>query len=496
MTDTSVYFGKHGIHRVPLWRIAGFALNNTATKLYLFLMYYVSFYLMGFVGVGMVAASGFAMMMRIWDGVTDPIIGFLVDKTKGRFGKNRPFMVLGNLLMCVTSFFMLHLHRFYPGGSSERFTLFCVIGAIYYIGYTFQCVATKSAQACLTNDPKQRPLFASFDAVYTAVLLTGAGMLAPMIAQANGGYSGEGFFHVLWIAVSVSSAFFTVIAVLAIAPKDRPAFFGTGKPVRITLKDYWNTVKGNRAVRMLLVAASTDQLAAAAKTSAVSVAMFACLAGSTLLQTSIIGLTAVPGAAAAFLAISVLASRMGQKKAMLLGSWGGILVNGGLACLWLFGDPASMTSDPATGAVQWGFFTIAFVAGTILQSGFQGLSGGIVIPMIADCADYEVYRSGRYVPGLMGALFSFTEKLVSSLAPLIAGLVFAYCGFPDHNPVEGDPVTAGLRYGVVFLAYGIVMLGLLCNILALRYYPLTKEKMAEIQNEVASIKARLERSAE
>lgn len=46
-------YETNGIHRVPLWRIAGFALNNTATNLYLMFMNYVSFYLLGFVGVGM-----------------------------------------------------------------------------------------------------------------------------------------------------------------------------------------------------------------------------------------------------------------------------------------------------------------------------------------------------------------------------------------------------------------------------------------------------------
>lgn len=36
-------YETNGIHRVPLWRIAGFALNNTATNLYLMFMNYVSF---------------------------------------------------------------------------------------------------------------------------------------------------------------------------------------------------------------------------------------------------------------------------------------------------------------------------------------------------------------------------------------------------------------------------------------------------------------------
>ena len=70
--------------------IAGYALNNTATNVYLMMMNYATFYLMGWVGVGMMVASSLTMMMRIWDGVTDPFVGFMVDKTNGKFGKNRP----------------------------------------------------------------------------------------------------------------------------------------------------------------------------------------------------------------------------------------------------------------------------------------------------------------------------------------------------------------------------------------------------------------------
>lgn len=135
-----------------------------------------------------------------------------------------------------------------------------------------------------------------------------------------------------------------------------------------------------------------------------------------------------------------------------------------------------------------GYFLILHIVLSIFQGGFQGISGNIVIPMTADCADYEVYRTGRYVPGLMGTLFSFVDKIISSLAPLIAGLVFAACGFTDHNPVMGDIVTPQLRLGVAFLAYGILILGLICNLIAMKFYPLSKEKMAELQNEIVAIK--------
>ena len=54
----------------------------------------------------------------------------------------------------------------------------------------------------------------------------------------------------------------------------------------------------------------------------------------------------------------------------------------------------------------------------------------------------------------------------------------------------GDVATPQLRLGVVFLAYGIIILGLICNLIAMKFYPLTKEKMAELQNEIVAIKER------
>ena len=55
------YYGANGTHRVPLWRVAGFALNNTATNCYMMLMNYIAYYLTGFVGVAVVTASSFSM---------------------------------------------------------------------------------------------------------------------------------------------------------------------------------------------------------------------------------------------------------------------------------------------------------------------------------------------------------------------------------------------------------------------------------------------------
>ena len=67
----SKYDREGGIHRVPIWRIVGFALNNTATNIWLLLMSFIAYYINGWVGLGVVLAGSFSMIMRIWDGVTD-----------------------------------------------------------------------------------------------------------------------------------------------------------------------------------------------------------------------------------------------------------------------------------------------------------------------------------------------------------------------------------------------------------------------------------------
>lgn len=490
--DISKYQREGGIHRVPLWRIGGFALNNTATNLYLMYMGYVSFYLGGFVGMVTVLASSFSMIMRLWDGVTDPFIGFLVDKTTTKFGKNRPFMVIGQVILCVTSFIMFHVTHLLPENAILRSAFFIVMSMIYYIGYTFQCVVTKSAQSCLTNDPKQRPLFALFDAVYNTALFAGMAIVASNIAAKHhpqSSYVTLGFFHDLWVIVAIMSAIFTAIAVFSIAPKDRVEFFGTGKAVKVTLKDYWETLKHNRAIQMLVVSASTDKLAMSAKTTAVTAVMFGVVtgAGSLAISAAFQGATSIPIMILTMLVIGGLATTLGQRKGMIIGSAGGIVTSLILIAMWLFGDPTTMVNSE--GGMAMSAFTIILIILTIINGAFNNLSGNIVIPMTADCADYEVYRTGRYVPGMMGTLFSFVDKLISSFAPMIAGLMFAAIGFGDILPDASAPYSDSLKYVGIFLMYGMIILGQLCNLVAMKFYPLTKEKMEEIRGEIEKIKA-------
>lgn len=485
---SSKYYGENGIHRVPLWRIAGFSLNNQATNFYMMLMTMVSYYLTGFVGVLVITASSFSAVMRIWDGVTDPIIGYVVDKTNGKWGKNRPFMVIGNAILFVSSFIMFHVTHLLPEKTFVRFAFFIVVALIYYVGYTFQCVVTKSAQPCLTNDPKQRPKFAVFDNIFMIARQIYFQMLCVWLIKKYGTYYSTELFHDMWLITALLSIACTVIAVISIAPKDREEFYGTGKVVKVGLKDYWETMKGNRAIQMLMIAASTDKLANQVKTSTVNIVLIGVIVGDYAINGTLTMVTSVPTIIITIIFISTLATKLGQKKALVIGSAGSVIFSALLVFLWVFGNPSTMSNG--NGKIAFGMFTVLYILLTVVNSGFTGMASSIVIPMTADCADYEVYRSGKYVPGLIGTLFSFVDKLVSSLSPLIAGVMYAAIGFKDTLPDVTTPYSTGLLVVSVFLMYGITIIGVVANLIAMHFYPLNKEKMEEIQEEIAAIKAR------
>lgn len=478
------------IHRAKVWQLFGFSLNNVATNLYLWEMTFISYFLTGFVGVGVVMASSLVTSMRIWDGITDPIIGYVVDKTNGRFGKNRPFVVLGQVIMFIMSAVMFFVTPKLPGAA--RFAAFVVFYAIYIIGYTLQCVVTKSAQTCLTNDSKQRPLLSVFIGIGSALTFTILPYMSYTYLLRKHGYQFDAaFFSEQWMICCAASAIFSAIVIVSLIEKDRNEFYGTGAKVKASFKDYWEILKSNKAIQMLVISASTDKLATQAKSDAtVTLIVYAIVCGNAGVSGMLNMYTLIPNMIFVIFIAGLVASKMGLKKSMEISSWGGLICCAGLILLFIFGDPTTL-SLPGDGVFTgWSFFTVLFMILTIVYGGFNSVNTNVVITMTADCADYEVYRSGKYVPGMIGTLFSFVDKLVSSLSATVVGLMCAAIGFTQALPDANTEYSTGIFIVGMVGMYGLVLIGLICNIIAMKHYPLTKEKMQEIQEEIAAIKAK------
>lgn len=150
-----------GLNRAKTYQLVLFPLNNGATNVYYVLVLsYIATFGSKVLALSMIFASVMVTGMRLFDAITDPIIGALMDRTNGKFGKFRPFMVIGNLIMAASILVLYCLTPLIPASSMFlRYAAFVALYAVWVIGYTFQTSCTRSGQTVLTNDPKQRPLF-------------------------------------------------------------------------------------------------------------------------------------------------------------------------------------------------------------------------------------------------------------------------------------------------------------------------------------------------
>ena len=477
-----------GINRAKLYQLALFPLNNGATNVYYVLVLsYIATFGSNVLSLGILFASIMVTGMRVFDAVTDPVIGALIDRTNGKFGKFRPFMVLGNVIMATSVVAMYILTPLIPEKlMGVRYLSFVLLYAVWVIGYTFQTSCTRAGQTVLTSDPEQRPLFTVFNTVGSIAGMGVMQFLAPIIRANFADYGSPEFYRILTpLGVSVS-LILTALSVVGIWEKDRSEFFGIGgnKQEKVKLSEYLEILRNNSPMKRLMIAGAGCKLALSIATNTTVLCMlYGCMMGnydSLYLPMMIMGYAcSVP-----FFVLTVRTSqKKGQKASFLrfvslaLFCYVGVLT---LLLLWKEGDPGRNLMLFNGGALSINLYTLLFLIFFGVGYGAYYATADMPIPMVADCSDYETYRSGKYIPGIMGTLFSLVDKLVSSLSATIVGIAVSLIGI-STLPTAETPYSTGMNAVVIILFCLIPMLAWGISIIAMKGYSLTGERMREIQ---------------
>ena len=476
------------VNRAKTYQLVLFPLNNGATNVYYVLVLsYIATFGSKVLALSMLFASVMVTGMRLFDAITDPIIGALMDRTNGKFGKFRPFMVIGNLIMAVSILALYCLTPLIPASAMGlRYAAFVGLYAVWVIGYTFQTSCTRSGQTVLTNDPKQRPLFTIFNTVGSLLGMGAMQFFAPILAKNyEGGYASAGFFRTLAPVGIVISILLTILAIIGIWEKDQPKYFGIGgeKPQKVKVSEYIQIIKENKPMQRLMIAGAGTKLALSiANNTTVLCMLYGCMMGAydgLYLPMMVLGyLFSVP-----FFLLSVRTSQKKGQKASLtkyvgvaLACYVGVLV---LLLLWGHGDAFHLSLLGENG-LSINLYTVLFILFFGIGYGAYYATADMPIPMVADCSDYETYRSGKYIPGIMGTLFSLVDKLVSSLAATVVGIAVTFIGL-NNLPTQYDPYTPGMNAVVIVLFCVIPMVAWVATLIAMKGYALTGEKMKEIQ---------------
>ena len=351
--------------------------------------------------------------------------------------------------------------------------------------HSFQTSCTRSGQTVLTNDPKQRPLFTIFNTVGSLLGMGAMQFFAPLLAkQFEGGYASAGFFRTLAPVGVVISLVLTCLAVIGIWEKDQPKYFGIGGSTeKVKISQYIRIIKENTPMQRLMVAGAGCKLALSIATNTTVLCMlYGCMMGNydgLYLPMMVLGYVfSVP-----FFLLTVRTSQKhGQKASLMkyvsvaLACYVGVFV---LLMLWGKGDGFTLSILGENG-LALNLYTVLFIAFFGIGYGAYYATADMPIPMVADCSDYETYRSGNYIPGIMGTLFSLVDKLVSSLSATVVGVAVSFIGL-ESLPTQYDPYTPGMNVVVIVLFCVIPMVAWAATLIAMKGYALTGEKMKEIQ---------------
>ena len=562
-----------GLNRAKQWQVALFPFNNAATNVYFafysYFTYFAIMYLTGSTGAAlagvivnaalMLGVSAFTAvfvpLMRVFDGITDPVLGGIMDRTRSRFGKFRPFMVIGNVMLALSVLIMMVFFGGLPDSvAALRWVIYIVAYIIYVLGYTCQCACTKAGQTCLTNDPKQRSQFMIWNMigqlgsivlvnVMAGGVLTNEGIcekgllvyeaeeggqtISQILANLNqnptgnatliekltalnldpntlyaynyGAAYGPTFYNIMVPFVIIVSAIYTIMAVAAISEKDKPQYWGvtTESP---KFRDYVNVVKSNREIRWLVISSGFNKLASTVATSgAVAFLVFGCLMGDYnglyipfyVLAFIFMGLF--------FLWGSKTSGRKGQKRGVAQFTLLALLFYVGVLIMLCIYDPENTATHLSLFSTDGGFhltinaYTIIFIILYGCGYGAFNCCDQMTIPMVADCTDYETYRSGKYLPGIMGTLFSLIDKLISSLQTLLL-TIFIVGIVPGLNalPTEGTPYMDGMKLSAIICFCLLPMASWLITTFCMTRYRLSGKKLEEIQAVNAVRKAAIE----
>ena len=482
MTNTN------SVNRAKMYQLALFPLNNGATNVYyVLILSYIATFGNNVLGIATVFASVMVTGMRVFDAITDPIIGALMDRTNGKFGKFRPFIVIGNVIMAVSVIVLYMITPNIPADMQwARYAAFIILYAVWVIGYTFQTSVTRSGQTVLTNDPNQRPLFTIFNTIGSMAGMGLMQFLAPIVRSNVADYSSADFYAFLTPIGVIVSVILSILAIIGIWEKDNPKYFGIGgeKQEKTKISEYIEIIKNNNPMQRLMVAGAGCKLALSIATNVTVLCMlYGCMMGNydgLYLPMMVLGYVfSVP-----FFMLTVRTSQKQGQKASLMKYVGvafvcyiGVLI---LLLLWKQGDPAWNLSLYDANGITINLYTILFIAFFGIGYGAYYSTADMPIPMVADCSDYETYRSGKYIPGIMGTLFSLVDKLVSSLSATVVGIAVSVIGL-ENLPTAETPYSAGMNWVVIVLFCVIPMIAWGLTLIVMKGYELTGPRMKEIQ---------------
>lgn len=415
------------IRPLPLARLLAYGVPILGLS---YLLFFVQFYFLKFATDVLllppaVVGALFAVA-KLWDAVSDPLVGSWSDRSRSRWGRRRPFLVAA-LPLLVAGFVMLWSP---PAALADRgLIVWSAVGLfVFYTAFTFYTLPHVALGAELSQDSHQRTrLFAARQMSFTVGILAAFGGIqlamnaeAPRAAAAG-------------MALPAALAAVALLAVVPLwVPEPAPGTRRGGRSLGSGLRD----VARNRPARLLLGVQFIEAAGVGAVgTMAPFVAEY---------------LLGRPDAVAFLPAAYVLAG------VVSIPIWVRVSRVFGKRDTWL---GAMVLAAGAFAGISWlGRGDVPAAVGLLILAGAAMGCGSVLSPSIlADVIDDDERRTGERKEGVYSASLTFMLKLGTALATAASGVVLGAAGF-EPNVEQSERSLLGIRLlfgGMPFVGFAL-----------------------------------------
>lgn len=404
--------------------------------------------------IGMIALA--TALARAFDALTDPVVGWLSDKTRSRWGRRKPWIVAGTPLAAV--FFYL---LFSPPASLEPSSAvlwFGVTFSLFFLFQTIEGVPLAALGAELTPDYAERNSVFGVRALFIAL----GTMVAAMVPAILTGVVGEGREREIFSGMSAAYGVIWIFAlvVMLLVVKEHPEY--AERPSNPLVPGVRRALR-NRPFAILLLSAIVGAIPGAVP--AVLMPYFVgyvlqpeepiVWTGTFLFIYLATGLLFVPF----WLRI---AQRFGKLRAFVSAAFTGVAAS----LLYFFAGPGDL----------------AWAGGVYFISGTQAMAGTFLIPaMAADVIDYDELRTGLRREAQYTSFWSVIPKLVAIPGYSIPLAVLAAVGYVPNEVQTGEvQFTISFLYSLFPAAFFVAALVIVSR------YPISEAVHAKIRDGIAA----------
>ena len=409
---------------------------------------------------------------RIFDAITDPLMGFISDNTKSKWGRRRQYVFIGGIIMGIAYVAMWQLYE--DDGIVYNFIYFFSWSLVFYLGLTIFSVPYVAMGYEISDDFHERTqimAIAQFIGQWAWVIAPWFWVILYDPSWFPEG-AGQGVRDLsVWVAIPCTIfALIPAIFIKSKSTKDRSDF------VPININYILKSIKG--IFISAFEAFKIKQFKKIAFATFLIFNSFQVIAAFTFLiivhymfnsdPASAGNWPALHGSVGALITsfliiplITVISKKIGKKKAFILSQLISII---GYVLFWFLFVP---------GKPYLFLFALPFHSFGI------GSLFTIMMSMTADICDLDELENGKRREGVLGAVYWWMVKLGFGVAALLSGFILWLVGFDPEQVTES--ATTGMRLFYTFLP----ICGVVCAILIMKDYDITEERANEIKNELA-----------